>query len=108
MKLWGGRFTKEENQLAQRGSRIDIRIEGMVLPADSVIVENVADKLGLAHPPGRCQKNVALVLKVGDDGICFLFTVTEIRIRNDSGKEKRVHLVPLFREDNISGSNIQI
>ena len=38
------------------------------------------------------------VLKVSDDGICFLFSVAEIRIWNDSSKEKRVHLIPPFSQ----------
>lgn len=75
----------------QAGCRIDVHIEGVIMPLDLRSLVEMADQLGFAHPPGGGEQRIRLVGDCPDQPLCFNLPVAEVLGWNDAGDVEWVH-----------------
>ena len=102
-------LAEKQNQLVEAGGWIDIRVERVATVFDGRLLEDVAYQLCLAHPSGRGQQDVRLVLQRAHHPIRFLLPVAEIGFRDDTCDiEWVLHNAAFWRKSKLFISIIQI
>lgn len=75
----------------QAGCWIDVHVEGMIMSFDLRALIEMADQLGLAHPPGGGEPHVRLIGDRPDEPVRLRFPVAEVSRGYDAGDVERVH-----------------